>query len=228
MLPLYIYFILEKIFLIIMIRRKLRNEINDLPFSLPQPKANIMKVMSLNKNVLSRRIENKELSDAEGLRKAYNEPNRIYVNNDRMYVAGTTWTNGYTGLPSLQDAWDDLKIPFHQTRNIQRYKDADEVLKNNPNIKELIGHSMGSSVILQLNSDNNDKFITRTYSAPVLDLFQRDKPADSRDMRFRTLGDPVAIFDNNAITVLKNTTNPFELHSYDNYGDIGVEQGEEN
>jgi hypothetical protein len=47
-------------------------------------------------------------------------------------------------------------------------------------------------------------------------------------MRFRTLGDPVAIFDNNAITVLKNTTNPFELHSYDNYGDIGVDQGEEN
>ena len=209
-------------------KRKLRKEIDEVAFALPLPNANVMRMMNLNKNILSRHIENKTISDAEGLRRAYNEPNRIYVSNDRMYVAGTTWTDGYTGLPSLQDAWDDLKIPFFQTRNIQRYKEADEVLKNNPNIKELIGHSMGSSVILQLNNDNNEKFTTRTYSAPVFDLFHHEEPTEINNMRFRTFGDPVAILDNNALTVFKKTTNPFELHSYNNFGDIGVNQEDEN
>ena len=30
---------------------------------------------------------------------------------------------------------------------------------------------MGSSVILELNKANNDKFMTRTYAAPVFDTF---------------------------------------------------------
>ena len=88
-----------------------------------------------------------------------------------MYVAGTTWTDGYTGRLSFNDAIDDIKIPFFQTRNIQRYKDAEQVLQDNPNINTLIGHSMGSSVILELNKANNDKFVTRTYAAPVFDPF---------------------------------------------------------
>ena len=47
-------------------------------------------------------------------------------------------------------------------------------------------------------------------------------------MRFRTFGDVVAGLDNNAITVFKDSTNPLELHSYDNYGDIGAEPDDEN
>ena len=52
---------------------------------------------------------------------------------------------------SLNDAIDDLKIPEFKTRDIQRYKDADKFLKQNSDIKQLIGHSMGGSVVLQLN-----------------------------------------------------------------------------
>ena len=121
---------------------------------------------------------------------------------------------------SLNDAIDDLKIPEFKTRDIQRYKDADKFLKQNSDIKQLIGHSMGGSVVLQLNKDNNNKFETRTYSAPVFDVVPHNSN-DPENERFKTLGDPVAIFDNNARVTFKPTLNPLDLHSYNNYGNIG-------
>ena len=187
--------------------------------------------------------ENEEdnITDAEGLRRAYNNPNRLYKHGDRLYVAGTTWTDDkmdvskppwYTTLLkdilpgkipynfSLNDAIDDLKIPEFKTRDIQRYKDADKFLKQNSDIKQLIGHSMGGSVVLQLNKDNNNKFETRTYSAPVFDVIPHNSN-DPENERFKTLGDPAAIFDNNARVTFKPTLNPLDLHSYNNYGNIG-------
>ena len=185
--------------------------------------------------------EEDDITDAEGLRRAYNNPNRLYKHGDRLYVAGTTWTDDkmdvskppwYTALLkdilpgkipdnfSLNDAIDDLKIPEFKTRDIQRYKDADKFLKQNSDIKQLIGHSMGGSVVLQLNKDNNNKFETRTYSAPVFDVVPHNSN-DPENERFKTLGDPVAIFDNNARVTFKPTLNPLDLHSYNNYGNIG-------
>jgi len=185
--------------------------------------------------------EEDDITDAEGLRRAYNNPNRLYKHGDRLYVAGTTWTDDkmdvskppwYTTLLkdilpgkipdnfSLNDAIDDLKIPEFKTRDIQRYKDADKFLKQNSDIKQLIGHSMGGSVVLQLNKDNNNKFETRTYSAPVFDVVTHNSN-DPENERFKTLGDPVAIFDNNARVTFKPSLNPLDLHSYNNYGNIG-------
>jgi hypothetical protein len=201
---------------------------------------NTSNIVFKNRQILSKPFYN--IADNEGLRRAYNQPNRIYVNGDRMYVAGTTWTDDrniskpplYTMLLkglfpqtipdnfSLNDAIDDLKIPMFKTQDIQRYKDAEQVLKDNPNIKTLVGHSMGSSVILELNKANNDKFTTRTYSAPVFDPFPNNwEKNDANNQRFRTKGDPVAIFDNNAETVYKQTLDPLSLHSYNNFGNIG-------
>ena len=202
---------------------------------------NMTNIINRNRQQLAKPFYH--IADNEGLRRAYSQPNRIYVDGNRMYVAGTTWTDDrmtvskpplYTMilkglLPgmipdnfSLNDAVDDLKIPTFQTKNIQRYKDAEQVLKDNPNINTLVGHSMGSSVILELNKANNDKFITRTYSAPVFDPFPNNwEKNDQNNQRFRTQGDPVAIFDNNAQTVYKPTLDPLSLHSYNNYGNIG-------
>ena len=188
--------------------------------------------------------EEDDITDAEGLRRAYNRPDRLYKHGDRLYVAGTTWTDDKMNVSkppwytvalkgmfpqtfpdnfSLNDAIDDLKIPEFKTRDIQRYKDADNFLKKNSDIKQLIGHSMGGSVVLQLNKDNNNKFETRTYSAPVFDVLP-NKNNDPENERFKTLGDPVAMFDNNAKTTFKPTFNPLELHSYNNYGNIGKNQ----
>ena len=130
---------------------------------------NMSNIISRNRQQLYKPFHN--IADNEGLRRAYIQPNRIYVNGNRMYVAGTTWTDDnnvskpplYTMILkglfpgmipdnfSLNDAVDDLKIPTFQTKNIQRYKDAEQVLKENPNVNTLVGHSMGSSVILELN-----------------------------------------------------------------------------
>ena len=181
---------------------------------------NIGNIVFKTRQILSKPFYN--IADNEGLRRAYNQPNRIYVNGNRMYVAGTTWTDGYTGRLSFNDAIDDLKIPLFQTRNIQRYKDAEQVLNDNPNINTLVGHSMGSSVILELNKANNAKFMTRTYAAPVFDPFPNNwEKNDPNNQRFRTKNDFVSIFDNNAETVYKPTLDPLSLHSYNNYGDIG-------
>jgi hypothetical protein len=186
-----------------------------------------------------------EITDAEGLRRAYSSPDRLYKHGDRLYIAGTTWEDPkmdvsrppwYTILLkglfpqeipddfSLNDAVDDLKIPEFKTRDIERYQDAKKFLEAHPDVKQLIGHSMGSSVALQLNADFRDRFETRTYAAPVFHLLPGED-SDPKDERFRTFGDPVAIFDNAADTVVKPTLNPLELHSYANYGDMGLSPG---
>ena len=127
---------------------------------------------------------------------------------------------------SLNDAVDDLKIPEFKTRDIERYRDAKKFLEAHPDVKQLIGHSMGSSVALQLNADFRNRFETRTYAAPVFHLLPGSDSSDPNDERFRTFGDPVAMFDNAASeTVVKPTLNPLELHSYANYGDVGLSPG---
>ena len=60
----------------------------------------------------------KNISDSQGLELAYRQPNGIYNYGNTIYIAGTK---------SLNDAWDDLKIPFHATRYSQRYKDAENM-----------------------------------------------------------------------------------------------------
>ncbi len=225
-----------------MVSRRKRNErlYESMPESSPIPR--IERVVNQHFNV--NKEEEEDITDAEGLRRAYSDPNRLYKHGDKLYIAGTTWTDDkmnvskppwYTTvlkdifpgkIPdnfSLNDAIDDLKIPEFKTRDIQRYKDANKFLKQNPDVKQLIGHSMGGSVALQLNKDYNNKFETRTYSAPVFDVIPNGNN-DPENQRFKTLGDPVAMFDTNANTFVKPSLNPLDLHSYNNYGNIGKNQ----
>ena len=136
-----------------------------------------------------------------GLNSAYNNTNKVHVNGNTLYVAGTS---------SLKDAYDDItKIPFYgDIKNSTRYNQAKNVLNDNPNINKIIGHSLGGSVALELQKDNN-KFETTTYSAPVLQL----NPFVTGN-RYRFKNDPISMFDNGAITVNKFNLNP---HSYSNY-----------
>ena len=113
------------------------------------------------------------------------------------------YKNGY-----YQDAWDDLKIPLGLTKYSQRYQEADKMLKDNPQITDVVGHSLGGSVSLELAKNYPEKHLfTTTYGAPVF--------SDSMQYgnRFRAFGDPVSMFDNGAITKMPNSINP---HSYDN------------
>ena len=56
-------------------------------------------------------------TDTQGLRLAYESPNRLYRNGSISYIAGTK---------DPIDSYDDLKLPFYQTRNTKRYEDVDK------------------------------------------------------------------------------------------------------
>lgn len=135
-----------------------------------------------------------------GLNKAYNNLNKIHVQGDTMYIAGTS---------NLKDVYDDItKIPFFGTiTDSTRYNQAKTALDLNPNITKIVGHSLGGSVALEFQK-NNPKYNTTTYGAPVLQI------GSKQGNRYRFPFDPVSYLDNGAITVDKINFNP---HSYSNY-----------
>ena len=137
-----------------------------------------------------------------GLDSAYKSDNKISIKDDTMFLAGTS---------NLQDVWDDLKIPFHLTRYTKRYQDADNLLKNNPQVKKLVGHSLSGSVSLELQKQhpNRDYDIT-TYGAPVLQV------GGQKYKRFRKSNDIISGLDGGAITY-DGSLNPIKSHSYKGY-----------
>lgn len=171
--------------------------------------------------------KNSNLSDAEGLRKAYASPDKIFVDGNRMYVAGTTPSPLGSDLQTtvkntsefLQDWRDNIqKLPWNLTKSTKRYRQAYNALMKNPQVTTIIGHSLGAAVTNELGVSSGSRYKTRSYAAPV---FRWDLPNDDDHLRFRTEGDPVAIMDRWAITVRKDSWNPLSLHSYWNFGDIG-------
>ena len=81
--------------------------------------------------------------------------------------------------------------------------------------------SLSTSLVLSLlerPKKSNDLFFCLVFD--FLLIHNNDPEND----RFKTLGGPVDIFDNNARVSFKPTLNPLELHSYNNYGNIGKTQ----
>ena len=139
-----------------------------------------------------------------GLDNAYKSESKTYIDGDSAFIAGTD---------NWKDVFNDwVKIPLGLTRYSQRYKDADEILKNNPQVKNLTGNSLGGVVGLELqkNHPNRDYSVT-TYAAPVVQF------SDDKHMRFRQSGDPVSVFDRGAITTGKGSFNPIIAHGYLGY-----------
>jgi hypothetical protein len=140
-----------------------------------------------------------KITDKEGLHKAYAATDKLYSNGETLYIAGTS---------SMRDVWDDLKIPFHLTSKSDRYQHASKLLEKNTNIKQLVGHSLGGSVALELQKNMEKRnFKTNTYGAPVLSF----TPAENR---YRNVGDPVSMLDWGSKSSLNIGLNP---HTYDNF-----------
>jgi hypothetical protein len=137
-----------------------------------------------------------------GLDNAYGSKNKISIKDDTMFIAGTS---------NLQDVWDDFKIPLGLTKFSQRYQDADNLLKNNPQVKKLVGHSLAGSVSLELQKRHPDKgFDITTYGAPVLQM------GGQKYKRFRKSGDLISGLDDGAVTY-EGSANPKEAHKYSGY-----------
>ena len=84
-----------------------------------------------------------------GLAKAYQSNKSTYIDGDTMYIAGTKTT---------KDWYDNFtKLFFNLTKKADRYKDAENALRANPQVKNLVAHSLGSCVAVELTKQMNIK-----------------------------------------------------------------------
>ena len=130
----------------------------------------------------------------DGLVAAYATESGLFRSGNVLYIAGTK---------SLGDVFDDLKIPFHDVEDTQRYRDAVPLLSG---VDIVVGHSVGGSVALSL-ADKYD-LESITYGAPVIDLNPFDSSGSNRHPQG---GDPVALLDLAAQTTSSPGWNP---HSF--------------
>ncbi len=157
---------------------------------------------------LSSALAGKPITDKTGLVNAYAQGD-TYAHGDTLYIAGTH---------NLQDVFDDVsKVPFWgDVRQSARYQAAEKALEANPNIKRVVGHSLGGSVALELQK-NHTGLDSRTYGAPAWDPMSQDQLRGKVE-RYRNLTDPVSFFDGSVNNRIK--WNPFTswslTHSFDN------------
>ena len=141
-----------------------------------------------------------------GLDKAYASDNATYIENDTMYIAGTR---------NMRDIFDDItKLPFGLTKHADRYRQAEQVLKENPNVKKLVGHSLSSSVSDELRKAHPDRNleIKAMYGSPFVQL-----SGQKHENRFRHKFDPISFLDRGSKTVDLGLVSPLEAHGYDQY-----------
>ncbi len=132
------------------------------------------------------------VEDRIGLDKAYAAKNNVYVEGDTLYISGTS---------SGRDVADDLYIPLGQTYRTKRWGEAHATLEKSPQIKRVVGHSLGGAVALTIAQQYGLE--SRTYGAPVMSF--------SKGERYRNYGDPVSGFDYGASSSISPELNP---HSY--------------
>ncbi len=207
---------------------------------------------------LKNRIRSKPVTDAEGLDRAYDSSGSIIASGEVGYIAGTKggfldndWLQNYKRI-GLQFITGN-KVHVEQT---DRYKQAQAFLFKHPEVKILVGHSLGGAVVLELKKDHPD-LTGRIYGTPYYDPYGMDKIKDTFDTmrkqrddyykdklfvekavnwvydreqdlfekitgldqykgtdgveRYRSLGDPVAMFDNSANTSIQ--PNPFKYNT---------------
>ena len=165
------------------------------------------------------------LTDTQGLKLAYENPEGIYQNGSILYIAGTK---------SGRDVYDDLKLPFYQTRNTKRYKDVDKFIKDGTievdgkkltGITDVISHSLGSAVGQQINHDYGNIFRSRSYGSPFV---SSQRPEDTKtNLRIRGSNDVVSMFDGGSITIPKGSLNPLYNHSYEDIANVKNKAGNE-
>jgi hypothetical protein len=121
------------------------------------------------------------IMDTDGLNKAYSADNKVYVEGDTLFIAGTT---------SFGDLVDDGTIPLGMTNRTKRYEQASKALSKSPQVKRVVGHSLGGSVALTIAQKHD--LVSRTYGAPVVSLRGGE--------RYRAMGDPISALDFGATT----------------------------
>ena len=108
-----------------------------------------------------------DISDEEGLKRAYETKDGLYQHYNKLFIAGTK---------DPIDFVDDLKLPFDDTLNkTTRGRTADAYYRSHHEIDTVIGHSLGGSVALALQKaykkqDGNPYGIvqSKTFGSPTV------------------------------------------------------------
>jgi hypothetical protein len=163
-------------------------------------------------SLLQRATKAEPLEDREGIQRAYNQGDS-YARGDTLYVAGshtaTDWYDDFTKVPF----WGDV-------RESHRYKQADKMLSANPQVHNIVGHSLGGSVVHELQR-NHPGLRSVTYGAPSVSM-----PGKGGE-RYRNRYDPFSFFDRSAIQQVH--PNPFQhislTHDYHNFENVTSTDG---
>ena len=166
-----------------------------------------------------RNIGNKEkVEDRFGLSNAYASPSGLYKTGKTLYISGTTGKDGSI----TRDIIDDLiHLPTRNAENTEKYKDVIEELKKSPEIKRIVGHSLGSAVVNTVNQNHPNKYQTTTYATPAVKPKRKGKQ-DPRHRDYRNPNDPVSALDGYAITSDLNEPNPLSAHGFKNFAGNGL------
>ena len=143
------------------------------------------------------------LRDADGLSRAYDRESNIYIHGDTIYLAGTT---------NMQDVWDDVsKVTTNRVAQSAKYKNAAMILEKNPQVVNIVGHSLSGSVSVDLQRDFPERnYKIHTYGAPLMKM---SGPDNINQKRFRSYLDPVSMFDRGAKSTIQ--TKEINMHTYD-------------
>ena len=141
-----------------------------------------------------------------GLAKAYASDKSTHIDGETMYIAGTK---------TAKDWYDDFtKLRFGLTKNADRYLDAENALRANPQVKNIVAHSLGSSVAVELTKQPAYKQLElkALYASPFI-----DSGSKTHENRYRHSWDPISMLDRGAKSVNIGLVDPLKSHSYDNY-----------
>ena len=161
---------------------------------------------------------NSNLSEKKGINKAYTNGKGYYLENNKLYVAGTFGRNNI--ISNINGILSDITIPFGLSSYSQRYRDISDILDENHTVTEVISHSLGASASAKYLQNNPDRNIRlTTCGAPCISM--SNKNTDSY-ANFRSILDPISVADRGAITVATGSLNPLINHDYKTgYGDAG-------
>ena len=173
-------------------------------------------------------VENKNyIDDVEGLKTAYANNTGLFRSGNTLYISGT---GGKSGIGAkVNDVFSDIfLIPSHNLQFSDKYRDVMSELEKNPDVTRLVGHSLGSSVLQEINNRNNQKYITTTYNAPFI-AFGNRGGKNPHHLRFSNRGDVISALDRDAIKIDTDTNNPIEAHRFHNFETQGTFRvGEDN
>ena len=173
-------------------------------------------------------VENRNyIDDVEGLKTAYANNTGLFRSGNTLYISGTGGKSGFSS--KVNDVFSDLfLVPTHNLHFSDKYRDVMNELEKNPDVTRLVGHSLSSSVIQEINNRNNQKYITTTYNAPFVAFGDRGGK-NPHHLRLRNQNDIISILDRDAIQIESGTTNPVKAHKIDNFKTQGTFRvGEDN